>query len=288
MPERGGSALSGGEVPTTYQILLYHQSQCKIKDSTSISFSTVTLMVLEVLVLCCLFCLPFIVLYCIYKPPVSLITYFQRRWPAVLFHVPTAKKFIALTIDDVPSENTKEILHILKANDVTATFFIIGSQVPGREELLQELIINGNELGNHTMYDQPSRPLKDTVLIEQMHNVESIICEAYVAAGLERPTPNYFRPGSGFFSARMLKVAAGLHQQLILGSIYPHDAQISSWRVNARHILSMLRPGGIIVCHDRSWTPPMLREVIPEAKRRGYGLVTVTKVLIEGGRLRPD
>ncbi len=52
--------------------------------------------------------------YVIYKPPTLLNLYFQRRWSDVLWQVPTAKKVMALTLDDAPSEYTDEILQILK------------------------------------------------------------------------------------------------------------------------------------------------------------------------------
>ena len=218
-------------------------------------------------------------LYTVYKPPSFLIRYFQRRWPDVLWQVSTSSKTIALTIDDGPSEHTVEIMEVLKANDATATFFVIGSQVPGHEQTLQNLIRNGNELGNHAMHDEPSRSLTDSTLVEQIQSVEEIISDAYTAVAAN-PPPKYFRPGSGFFSGKMRQMLGKLGYRLVLGSIYPHDPQISFWRINARHILSMLRPGGIIICHDRrSWTVPMLRKVLPEMRRRGYRVVTVTELL---------
>lgn len=223
-----------------------------------------------------------VILYCIYKPPSLMIQYFQHRWPDVLWHVPTTKKLIALTIDDGPSEYTSAILQILRANNAAATFFIIGSQVVGREDVLRDLICNNNELGNHAMHDEPSRLLTDAELTKQIQAVHNKIRQAYVDMGIVAPR-RYFRPGSGFFSTRMRKVLSELDYRLVLGDIYPHDPQICFWRVNARHILSMLRPGGIIVCHDgRSWTAPMLRKIIPEINRRGYRLVTVTELLKQG------
>lgn len=84
-----------------------------------------------------------------YKPPRFLIRYFQLRWPDVLWRVSTSSKVVALTIDDGPSKYTSEIMQILRSNNATATFFIIGSQVAGHEETLQDLIRDGNELGNH-------------------------------------------------------------------------------------------------------------------------------------------
>lgn len=220
-------------------------------------------------------------LYVMYKPPAFLVKCFQRRWPDVLWRVSTSTRVIALTIDDGPSEYTEEIMQILKTNGATATFFIIGSQVARHEATLQDLIRKGNELGNHAMHDEPSRTLSDNTLVDQIQSVEEMIHKAYAAVDTE-PPPKYFRPGSGFFSETMRKILGRLGYRLVLGSIYPHDPQITFWRLNASHILSMLRPGGIIICHDRrSWTAPMLRKVLPEIRRKGYRIVTVTKLLKE-------
>ena len=131
------------------------------------------------------------------------------------------------------------------------------------------------------MYDEPSRSLSDTTFVEQVQSVEEMLHSAYAAVDAEPPN-KYFRPGSGFFSGRMRKALGKLGYRLVLGSIYPHDPQIHFWRVNASHILSMLQPGGVIICHDRrSWTAPMLRKVLPEIQRKGYRVVTVTGLLKE-------
>lgn len=219
--------------------------------------------------------------YIIYKPPKFVITHFQHRWPDVLWQVSTKRKVVALTIDDAPSQHTSEIVQVLKENDAKATFFVIGSQVDNRLDILGEVIRNGNELGNHAMHDEPSRSLSDAVLDDEIRTVRSKIKNIYEYEDLPMPA-NYFRPGSGFFSDRMRVLVDKLGYRMVLGSIYPHDPQISWWRLNANHILSMLRPGAIIICHDRrSWTVPMLRRVLPEIKRRGYEIVTVTELLKE-------
>ncbi|KXJ95938.1 hypothetical protein Micbo1qcDRAFT_158069 [Microdochium bolleyi] len=236
-----------------------------------------TLLVLLVLVL--VLVVPF---YVIYKPPQAVIRYFAARWPDVLWQVDTGgDKTIALTIDDAPSEYTDTILEVLAGNDAHATFFVIGGQVPGREEQLANIVRAGNELGNHAMHDEPSRALTDAELTEQIEAVRENIRVAYhTAGGAQRMPAQYFRPGSGFFSDRMRRLVDKLGYHMVLGSVYPHDPQIAHPWLNARHILSMVRPGSIIICHDRrSWTAPMLRKVLPELKRRGYKVVTVTELL---------
>ncbi|KAK7737503.1 hypothetical protein SLS53_006576 [Cytospora paraplurivora] len=250
--------------------------------------------------------------YAIYRPPRLLIRYFQHRWPDVLWEVtprpsrssqtvPGAvgdggpDKVIALTIDDAPSEYTREVLALLAANDAHATLFVIGGQVEGREEVLREAVAGGNELGNHAMHDEAARGLDLPVLEAQIEKVQGLIRQAYrdAGAGVDGggggggdggPRHQYFRPGSGFFSTGMRALVDRLGYRLVLGGIYPHDPQVPYWWVNAWHILSMARDGGIIVCHDRrSWTIPMLRKVLPELRRRGYRVVTVSELLDAAG-----
>lgn len=223
--------------------------------------------------------------YFIYKPPILLIRYCQRRWPDVLFRVDTNKKVVALTIDDAPSIHTPAILRLLKSHNAAATFFLIGSQIQGHESVLADLVRAGNELANHAMYDEPSRALSDDVLADQIRAVHARIQEAYIAAeNTSQPENWLFRPGSGFFSSRMRTLVKGVGYRLVLGDVYPHDPQVPFWKLNASHILSMVKPGSIIICHDRrDWTVPMLQKVLPELNRRGYRVVTVTGLLKETG-----
>jgi peptidoglycan/xylan/chitin deacetylase (PgdA/CDA1 family) len=220
--------------------------------------------------------------YIIYKPPAFVISQLQHRWPDVLWQVSTSQNIIALTIDDAPSKFTKEIASLLAEHEVHATFFVIGAQVPGYEDVLKDLVRAGHELGNHAMRDEPSRALPERTLVEQIHDVEEMIQSAYEAVEPGRAVPKYFRPGSGFFSDSMRAMAQRLGYRIVLGSIYPHDPQIRAWKMNAAHILSMIKPGGIIICHDRrSWTIPMLQTVLPAIKAKGYRIVSISELLKE-------
>ena len=167
----------------------------------------------------------------IWRPPAVVIRYLRRQWPEVLWEVDTKQRIVALTIDDGPSRYTPEIFEILKANGATATFFIIGSHIPGKEQILQQLASSGHELGNHALYDEPSWKLSDDQISSQIKLVDQQIRGIYESCGL--PVPHrYFRPGSGFFTKKLLDTVASLGHQLVLGSIYPHDSQISSAWLN--------------------------------------------------------
>ncbi|WP_026884459.1 polysaccharide deacetylase family protein [Clostridium akagii] len=60
-------------------------------------------------------------------------------------------KVIYLTFDDGPSDPiTGKVLDILKENNVKATFFVIGNQIPGLEDVLQRTHKEGHSIGLHT------------------------------------------------------------------------------------------------------------------------------------------
>lgn len=217
--------------------------------------------------------------WCVYKPPRYLMAYLRGKFPDVLFEVTTTDKIMALSIDDAPSGHTNEIMEVLRENDAHATFFVIGSQVEGREHTLQKLVREGHELANHAMRDEASASIPVLELENQVRQVKAKLTAAYEAEGLILPN-NYFRPGSGFFNYSMRDLLGNRGYRIVLGSIFPHDPQIKYPSVNARHILSMAHPGAIIICHDRrSWTVPMLREVLPELRRQGYKIVTITDLV---------
>lgn len=234
--------------------------------------------------------IPLVILYLIYLPPIWLIQALSTRYPNVLFHIPTKRPILALTLDDAPSKSTAAILEVLRANDVHATFFIIGSYVEDRKDVLEDAVRQGHELANHAMHDEPSWRLDMSELREHVVQTQRKIQHIYRPSSSSSsqqsnsttlmPSPaQYFRPGSGFFTSSMITLLRSLSYHVILGSIYPHDAQIALPWLNAWHILRGARAGGIIICHDRSWTPEMLRRVLPELKRRGFRVGSLTEAL---------
>ena len=64
--------------------------------------------------------------------------------------VNTQQRVVALTFDDGPSEHTEEIVKILKAHSVPATFFLLGRNVEQLPALVRQIYEEGNEIGNHS------------------------------------------------------------------------------------------------------------------------------------------
>lgn len=57
---------------------------------------------------------------------------------------------VYLTFDDGPSKYTEEILDILDAYDVKATFFVLGKETDYSVEMLQEIARRGHTIGMHS------------------------------------------------------------------------------------------------------------------------------------------
>jgi len=227
------------------------------------------------IVLLALLVVMFILAYMIYKPPQIVIDYLQRRYPDVLFQIdiPPSQQVVALTIDDAPSAETGKILDLLKIHNAKVTFFVIGNQITGHTELLERMHQEGHEIGNHAWADEPSLNLPLTELGRQIKEVESQIPRNANAN-------KYFRPGSGFFNAGLVEMVRELGYRVVLGGIYPHDPQIHNPKLNAKHVLSMVRPGGIIIMHDRrSYSADQIRLVLEGLTKNGWKITSVGGLL---------
>lgn len=61
---------------------------------------------------------------------------------------------VYLTFDDGPSVHTNEILDILKAYDVKATFFVLGKEGEGSKQALKRIVAEGHTLAMHSYSHQ--------------------------------------------------------------------------------------------------------------------------------------
>lgn len=68
------------------------------------------------------------------------------------------KKIVYLTFDDAPGgDTTSKVLDILKNQNVPATFFVIGEQVKGQEDLILRMKNEGHSIGLHSFTHDRSK-----------------------------------------------------------------------------------------------------------------------------------
>ncbi|HEY4114329.1 MAG TPA: polysaccharide deacetylase family protein [Rhizomicrobium sp.] len=57
---------------------------------------------------------------------------------------------VALTFDDGPNGNTLAVLDALRAQNIKATFFVVGKMAEAHRDVLREIAVEGHLLGNHS------------------------------------------------------------------------------------------------------------------------------------------
>jgi peptidoglycan/xylan/chitin deacetylase (PgdA/CDA1 family) len=207
--------------------------------------------------------------------PTAVVEWARHRSPEVLFRVNTAEPVVALSIDDGPSSATPEILDVLAKEGVKATFFLIGSHVRDHPDVARRLVSEGHEIGHHMMQDRPSVSLSPQEFRESFAEMDRILGELGGSV--------LFRPGSGWYNQRMVDEAARRGYRTVLGSVYPFDAQLPFPDLASWYVLQHLTSGDIVVLHDGPERGPrtveVLRQVLPELRRRGFRVVSVSTLL---------
>lgn len=217
-----------------------------------------------------------IVVSLLFFQPHFFLRWLTRNTPEVLFFVETKERAMALTIDDGPHpQSTPQLLDLLAEHGIKATFFLISERVASNEAIVERIINEGHEIGNHNTKDQPSVRLADHDFAQQLDVSHSILSKF-------GPVEVY-RPGSGWYNRNILKRIRHYNYLGIIGSIYPYDPHIPFTGFSIFHILVNSAPGSIIVLHDGETrgqrTLATLRQVIPKLQKRGYKLCTVSELL---------
>jgi len=178
----------------------------------------------------------------------------------------TTEKKVLLTFDDGShNPNTTKVLEVLKKHDVKALFFIIGKNIAGNEHILQQLVDEGHQLANHSYshafwFDvwSTKKVTNDLAACQQLIN-------AYQAS------PQLFRPPYGVTNPNIAKAVKKLNLQSIGWNIRSYDTSTNDIEKITQRILSQLKPGAIILLHDRlEYMPQLLEKLIPAIKEKGY------------------
>ena len=194
----------------------------------------------------------------------------------------TDKKVAYLTFDDGPSNNTHQILDILKQNNIKATFFVLGSQVEIFPETTNRIYNEGHYIANHGYSHKYSEIYQSP---EQVLN-EFNQCNQIVAKTINVPEYNshLFRfPGGsvGGKYAELKKQAITLLEQNDILHIDWNSLTGDSERVNPteEYLMDNLQKTTegknslVILMHDaqaKKITAETLPKVIEYLQQQGY------------------
>jgi len=175
---------------------------------------------------------------------------------------------IYLTFDDGPNpEVTPWVLDLLNEFQIKATFFLVGKNVKDYPELLNRIISEGHQIGNHTMNHECGTKTGINTYISSVSQAE-----IYIQSDL-------FRPPYGKITRNQFKKLLDGGKKIVFWSwlSYDFDKNISPKKIiqKARDI----KGGDILVFHDSEKGFPNLKnsiiEIIEQLKSRGLKFKTL-------------
>ncbi|MDX6666712.1 MAG: peptidoglycan-N-acetylglucosamine deacetylase [Solirubrobacteraceae bacterium] len=180
---------------------------------------------------------------------------------------------VALTFDDGPGPYTHFAIDALRRAHVRATFFLVGRNLPGREQLVRSELTVG-ELGDHT-YTHPWLPSLDAATMAQE------LSRAKDAIALTGGAPvGLFRPPYEGRTPAIDAQAKALGMLQILWDVDSRDWAGADHNGIARNVIRGLRPGSIFLMHEnRGQTIRALRKILPALRRKRLRAVTVSELL---------
>ncbi len=193
--------------------------------------------------------------------------------------VPSGREFVdcnlvpcvAVTYDDGPSYLTPAVLDAYAERDhAAATFFVLGQNIPGNEEILARAVEEGNEIANHS-YDHPAfTTLSDEAIQQQLSSTNQLIADA---TGQE---VTVMRPPYGDLNDRTL-VTTGIPS--ILWSVDTNDWQQPGAEAVISRAVDGAQPDGIVLMHDiHETTVAVAADVADGLLARGFTLVTIDQL----------
>jgi peptidoglycan-N-acetylglucosamine deacetylase len=230
---------------------------------------------------------------------------------------PGRGKQLALTYDDGPNDpDTLRLLDVLAKHEVKATFFVIGRYVEQRPDIVQRILAEGHEVGNHT-YTHPvlslcdrenvigelhacdlqsmlatAKPRRTEDSIEKVSEgdrwnaIDSMLTFAKIRAG--QSESRLFRPPFGARRPATLRIAREMGYTPVMWSVWCYDWQATTADRVERHAIKSIRGGDVILLHDgghkrfgtdRSHTVEATDRIIRRYKDRGFEFVTVSGMM---------
>ena len=191
------------------------------------------------------------------------------------FFVPCEHNAVGLTIDDGPDPiSTPRILDVLRDNNVTATFFIVGMRAEQHTELLERITREGHELANHTYTETVTIALNEVELKDSINKTHAVLSEYQKII--------WFRPGTAFYNSDIVEEIKSYEYQIVIGDIYPFDNFTSSSQFHSWYIKKLVQPGSIIIMHDARErgiaTAETLARVLPQLNSMGYNVSSLGKL----------
>ncbi len=189
------------------------------------------------------------------------------------------EKVIYLTFDQgYENGYTAKILDTLKEKEVPAAFFLVRTYLRDNIPLVQRMIDEGHVVGNHSARHYNMPELSDEKVISEIVDME-----AYYREVTGQEMDKFFRPPSGEYSARVLKIAQDLGYKTIFWSFAYKDWLVDEQPGKAytyKMAMDNLHNGAIMLLHSvSSSNTEALGDIIDSYREQGFTFKSLDELI---------
>ena len=212
-------------------------------------------------------------------PPVGNADRQQLRQFDAAYLGDPSQKVLYLTFDaGYENGSTEKILDILKEQQVSAAFFLVGNYIEKNADLVRRMEAEGHIVGNHTMHHKDMSKLTDeAAFAKELQDLEALYQET-----VGKPMPKYYRPPQGIYSEDNLHLAQKLGYKTVFWSLayvdWNNDSQPTREQAFAK-LLPRIHPGAVVLLHSTSQTnAEILDELLTKWEEMGYTFGTLEEL----------
>ena len=190
--------------------------------------------------------------------------------------LPAGEKYIALTFVDGPKAGTTDVLlDGLAERRASATFFLIGRQIPGNEALVERMAAEGHQVGNHTWNHARLTEATAEIIAQELGQTDQLL------QSLLGPGEYWVRPPYGGVTAG---TEATVGVPMVKWSVDPRDWESLNTDKVVQAVLDTVQPNSIILLHDIYPTSvEAALRLVDLLRQEGYQFVTVRELLALNG-----
>ena len=180
---------------------------------------------------------------------------------------------LAITFDDGPHPvYTPQLLDGLKRRNVKASFFLMGKNILGNEEIIQRMQEEGHLIGNHTFDHVRLNKLSDSEACNQITKTSNLIYE------ITGQYPSYVRPPFGEWKEGLDCTVTMLP---VFWDVDPLDWNTQNADQVVQKVVDSVENGDIILLHDSyASSVEAALQIIDIMTKQGYDFVTVDRLIL--------
>lgn len=184
------------------------------------------------------------------------------------------KGYVALTFDDGPHPvYTPRLLEGLRERGVCATFFLIGQNIDGNEDIIKKMKEDGHLIGNHSQNHMQLTRERAGEACEQISRTNEKIRQ------ITGEVPEYVRPPYGSWSEELECLVP---MKVVLWNLDTLDWRSQDKGEIVRTVMSHVEDGSVVLLHDVYDTSvEAALEIVDRLLAEGYNFVTVDEMIID-------